>query len=221
MGEGRGEGKLKPMRTIHLDTIDSTNEEAKRRFLAGEITGLTCLSARCQTAGKGTQGRRWSSPEGAGIYLSVIHPGVDNEIPATTLFTLAAGVACAETLKNTTNLDVRLKPVNDLYIDGRKLGGILTETLIQQGKVRALITGVGINVRQRDHELDRDGIQPISLEELLPPHHFERLLADEIIDALAQSIDAWHTKIFQHRITEVESAWKRHQLPDTHLPIGC
>lgn len=209
------------MHYISLDTIDSTNEEAKRRFLAGAITELTCFHAQCQTAGKGTQGRRWSSPEGAGIYLSVIHTAVDNEIPATTLFTLAAGVACVETLKNTINLDVQLKPVNDLYVEGRKLGGILTETLIREGKIRALITGVGINVKQYKHALDRPDVQPISLEELLPPHQFERLFSDEIIETLASAIDAWHTRIFQRRILEVETAWKRHQLPGTQLPLGC
>ncbi len=194
--------------------VDSTNEEAKRLFLAGEINRPIGLVAKHQTRGKGTQGRTWVSPEG-GIYLSLIHPSNDNPIPMTTLFTLSAGIACVEAIKTVTNLTVQLKPINDLMVNRKKLGGILTETLVQQGQIRALITGIGINIKPVLSQLK---IQTTSLAEELPPHQYERFLTDRLIEALAYQVDDWHQKVFAQDTRAVESAWKSYQIPGSELP---
>ena len=138
------------MQLITLDTVDSTNEEAKRRFWANPTQAVPlCVVARQQTAGKGTQGRVWVSPPDAGLYLSYLHPLTEQQAacPLTTDFTLAAGVACVRAIQAVTGVTVQLKPINDLVVGRAKLGGILVESLIQQGRMRALITGVGLNIR--------------------------------------------------------------------------
>jgi len=117
------------MQSFHFDTIDSTNEAAKRMIEAGRLNGPGYLLAREQTGGKGRHGRIWLSPRDAGIYRSVVElPGRTVGTQAT-MFTLAAGVACVEALKETTGVEVKLKPINDLYARGAKLGGILTEAV--------------------------------------------------------------------------------------------
>ena len=169
------------------DKLDSTNEEAKRLLADGRITRPSLLRAESQTAGKGTQGRRWFSPPGAGLYCSVVHPfpgetltgHTQREIPLSPLFTLAAGVACAETIQELTGLGIQLKPINDLYVDGRKLGGILTESLISENHCKALITGIGINVFEHTAitdgcELEDRGNVPASLQGNIPSHLFSQ-----------------------------------------------
>ncbi len=205
------------MKIITLAEIDSTNEETKRLFLAGKVKDSLCIVAKTQTSGKGTQGRKWASPVG-GLYMSVVHSAEDNALPMTTFFTLAAGVACVEAIKDTTHLDVLLKPINDLMVEGKKLGGILTETLIQNGQIRALITGVGLNIQSVSEELD---IPVTSLQEELPPHLYERFFVDPLILALTHRIEYWHEKVRTQNMRAVETAWKTHQVPGSVMPLGC
>ncbi|MDO8632258.1 MAG: hypothetical protein Q7R41_17375, partial [Phycisphaerales bacterium] len=136
------------MQAFYFDSVDSTNDQAGRLLREGRIGDSAYVVARGQSAGKGNRGRKWASPDDAGIYLTVVdRPAHSDDDPRALnpaapvllhMFTRAAGVACAEMLRERTNVDVRLKPINDLYVDGRKLGGILTEAVIEQGCIRAL-----------------------------------------------------------------------------------
>jgi BirA family biotin operon repressor/biotin-[acetyl-CoA-carboxylase] ligase len=157
---------------LTFDSLDSTNEEA-RRWLQSH-TGNVVIRARHQTAGKGTQGRRWVSPEGAGLYFSIAQAfSEDQVVPITPLLTIAAGVACVKALKSLTQLEIQLKPINDLYLEGCKLGGILVESLVNGGRCSGLITGIGINILRREEiiascEQESRGNQPISLQDCIP-----------------------------------------------------
>ncbi|MBX2859772.1 MAG: biotin--[acetyl-CoA-carboxylase] ligase [Vampirovibrio sp.] len=190
------------MKKIHYQTIDSTNEAAKRLISGGEITETTVITADTQTAGKGTQGRVWVSEAGTGVYLSMVHLGnqIGSQItiPTTTDYTVAAAEACIEALDKTVGLRPTLKPINDLYVDGRKLGGILVESLVQQGLIYALVTGVGVNVKPVSLPLADERNTPVSLEEVLPPHQMERFFTDALIEAMVQQIDVAYTRIFQN-----------------------
>ena len=208
------------MKAYFYESLDSTNEEAKRLLAAGEITGPSYVLAKAQTAGRGTQGRTWVSPPGAGIYLTLIHPATQ-VIPLTTAFTLAAGVACAEALEEELALAVQLKPVNDLYANGCKLGGILTESLVQEGRVRALITGIGLNLRHVERafpEAEAARCTPISLQELLPPHQFERLLPQALVEVIAGRVNHWYAKAFEDTLSDLPEAYAARQLPGTVFP---
>lgn len=210
---------------FYYDAVDSTNEVAKQLVSEGKIDGLAYVYAATQTAGKGTQGRTWVSPPLAGLYLSIIHTGYIREIPVTPLFTLSAGVACVEMLKQTTGLQVCLKPINDLYFNQCKLGGILTESLVQEGVVKALITGIGINIFEANRPLPPGGqALPVSLEEILPPHFFAyreaKAIVDEMAAELASHVQFRHEQIMGGDSQSVISSWKQYQLPGTSLPEG-
>lgn len=155
-----------------LEVVDSTNEEAKRRFSSGDAPGPLLLLADAQTAGRGTRGRRWISPPGAGLYLSLLDPAPPGAAaPPTTDVVIAAAVACAEALE-ALQVPVGIKPVNDLVVDGRKLGGILAESIVRGGRVEALITGVGINLLAAPRDVEPP---PIALDALMPPERLARL----------------------------------------------
>ena len=130
---------------IHVyDSVTSTNSEAKRLALEGAADGTLVVSGQ-QTAGRGRLGRSFYSPK-EGIYLSVIiRPRFD--VSKSVLITCAAAVAVAESVKEIAGKDARIKWVNDVYVDDRKVCGILTEgiTDFESGQIETVIIGIGVN----------------------------------------------------------------------------
>lgn len=207
------------MQVFHLDSVDSTNEEAKRLIRAGRITEPAYVLAHEQTAGKGNQGRFWHSPKDAGIYLSVVEFAPNGDAPPSTLFTLAAGVACADVLREQTSLEVRLKPVNDLYLDGRKLGGILVESMVEAGALRAVVVGVGINTHRAARLLPDSQVPAISLEEAMSTVAFAGLDFGTIAANLVRAISSWNETCWMSHKERVRAAWSCLALPGAQCPV--
>lgn len=135
---------------IHCyDSIDSTNTAAKKAATQGAAAGTTLISD-FQTAGRGRLGRRFLSPAGTGIYLSVVlRPGC----PSGQLMhlTCAAAVAVCNAVTQCCGLRPGIKWTNDLIVGKRKLAGILTELSVNShtGLVDFAVVGIGINCCQR------------------------------------------------------------------------
>jgi biotin-[acetyl-CoA-carboxylase] ligase BirA-like protein len=206
------------VQSFHYGSVDSTNEEAKRLIRAGKITGPAFVLADEQFAGKGQFGRTWRSPSGAGIYLSVVDLPNAPLIAGISLLTLGAGVACIESLQRHTGIDVRLKPINDLFIADRKLGGILIETILRADRLEAIITGVGINLRRAHRQVDASAAQPISLEEVLDPPRFAKLDADALVADLVLSVHTWHRRVLAGDRKSLRTRWETVRLPGAALP---
>ncbi len=130
---------------VVYDEIDSTNNAAKQWAREGAPDGSAVIALR-QTAGKGRLGRSFYSPNATGIYLTVIlRPTLSVE--QSTLVTSAAAVATARAIERVTGISVKIKWVNDLYLGGKKLCGILAESaLLPGGKLDYLVVGIGVNV---------------------------------------------------------------------------
>ncbi len=128
-------------RALVVPETGSTNDDLLARLRSGD-TEPTVLAAIRQRTGKGRLGRGFDSEPG-GIYFSftVACPA---EEAAPHWLTPLAGVAAAETLREAFGLDVRIKWVNDLYLGGKKLSGILAESFFDGGTLRAVV-GIGIN----------------------------------------------------------------------------
>lgn len=128
------------------DSLPSTNTLLREEALAGAPAGRTII-ADTQTGGRGRMGRSFFSPPGSGIYLSVLYrPTPDSTLPQT--ITMAASVVIAQAIEAVTGQSVGIKWVNDLYLDGLKIAGILTEASvnIEAGGVDHMVLGVGINL---------------------------------------------------------------------------
>jgi len=126
-------------RQLWFAAVSSTSDVAADLAGRGAEEGLVVLADE-QTAGRGRHRRSWSSPPGAGLYVSVV---LRPPAPVSPVLTLAAGVAVAEGLAASTGLQVELKWPNDLHVSGRKLGGILAE-----GTSGHVVLGIGINVHR-------------------------------------------------------------------------
>jgi BirA family biotin operon repressor/biotin-[acetyl-CoA-carboxylase] ligase len=126
----------------YFSTIGSTNDVAARHAAAGDHE-CAVFVADAQTSGRGRRGRTWFSPPGAGLYVStILRPSRARERErAALLTTIAAGVAIAEGVARATGLRPSLKWPNDLYVEKRKLAGVLAE-----GVSDFVVLGYGINV---------------------------------------------------------------------------
>lgn len=129
---------------IVLDETDSTNDEAVRQLATGRATPFAVI-ARCQTRGRGRLGRAWHSETNGNLYVSVaFRPRVVPERMAA--FTLWMGLNLCELLANFAKVTPGLKWPNDILLDGRKVGGILTEARVDADQIRDLIFGLGLNI---------------------------------------------------------------------------
>lgn len=138
------------------DRLDSTNTQAKALARQGAPQG-TILIAGHQTAGRGRMGRVFQSPEGAGVYLSLI---LRPNCPPTQLMhlTCAVGVAMAQAVENAAGILPGIKWINDLVWEKKKLGGILTELSLdaKTGLVDYAVVGVGINCTQKLEDFSQE-----------------------------------------------------------------
>jgi BirA family transcriptional regulator, biotin operon repressor / biotin---[acetyl-CoA-carboxylase] ligase len=127
---------------IHYEEIDSTNSEAWRLIDCHKALANTVIIAKRQTKGRGQRGNIWQSDLG-GLFMSVI---LQPNLAAANAhqITLWSAWGIAKSL-NETGANVKLKWLNDLLIDRRKLGGILTETRIEAGEIRYAVVGIGLN----------------------------------------------------------------------------
>ena len=131
----------------HFPSIDSTNDRLKAMARQGAPHG-TVLLAEYQTGGHGRLGRSFHSPEGVGVYMSILlRP---NCAPAELMhLTCAAAVAMCDAVERTCGFRPGIKWTNDLVYNKRKLGGILTELgFSSKGALDYAIVGIGINCRQ-------------------------------------------------------------------------
>lgn len=126
---------------IHFDELDSTNTKCKEFAREGYPHGTVVIAA-CQTAGKGRLGRSFCSPKGTGLYCTVlIREGFD--ISTAGLITPCAAVAAAKAIEDVSGKKASIKWVNDIYMGGKKLCGILTEASLP----KYAVIGIGINLR--------------------------------------------------------------------------
>ena len=130
---------------IMLETTESTNTVAMELGKQGAAAG-TLVIAESQTKGRGRLSRTWISPKGTGLYFSIIlRPKLDLEdLPK---ITIAAGVAICKALEKATSVAPQIKWPNDILVDNKKCGGILTEAgPLTASDLPLVILGVGLNI---------------------------------------------------------------------------
>ena len=133
------------MKTIWLDTIDSTNSEALRRL--PELESGTVLVAREQTAGRGQRGNTWFSEPGQNLTFSLVLK--EPMAAADTIWlNYLVSVAVVDFLQSHA-IWCKVKWPNDVYVGTNKICGILIENALSGGQVAASVIGVGININQR------------------------------------------------------------------------
>ena len=162
-------------------SINSTMTDASRLASSGCASG-TVVGAEEQTAGQGRYGRIWHSEAGAGLYVSIAlrYAFTSNAMPAVTL---ALGLAVIEAILKATDLPCDLRWPNDVLIQSKKCGGILTQL---EGS--AIIAGIGINVNQASFPPELRNLATSLRMASGQAHSRERLLVE-----LVASVDSFCT----------------------------
>jgi BirA family biotin operon repressor/biotin-[acetyl-CoA-carboxylase] ligase len=139
---------------ITLRTVDSTNTLALELGEKGAPHG-TVVIADSQTKGKGRLGRTWVSPPGINIYMSLIlRPNIRSA--DATLLMMIASISCARALRDGTGLPITIKWPNDLMVNDKKMGGILTEIKSIGGRILFAVIGIGINANSDRNDFPPD-----------------------------------------------------------------
>lgn len=184
---------------IHLfQEVDSTNDEAAGLAARGAPEGVVVI-ADSQRRGRGRLGRRWASPGGVGLYLSVIlrPPIQPHEAPA---LTLLGAVAVADAVERTTGLDAGIKWPNDLIVRGRKVAGILGEIAAETSCLHHVILGIGINVNQTEADFEGELRQTASSLRIEAGHPVDRTAIGR---SLCESLDGWYDRFLSDGIAFV------------------
>ena len=136
--------KNKTLDVRFFDSIDSTNTALRTLADTGAKEGTVLIAAH-QTAGRGRRGRSFYSPEGTGLYMSILlRPTVNAQ--KLLHITPAAAVAAAQTFEEISGESAGIKWVNDVYMRQRKVCGILTEASTARDGARCVIVGIGVNL---------------------------------------------------------------------------
>jgi BirA family biotin operon repressor/biotin-[acetyl-CoA-carboxylase] ligase len=170
---------------VILAVTDSTNRVAMEMAENGAKHG-TVVVADAQTAGRGRMGRRWVSPAGKNLYVSLLlRPSVPT-VDAPRL-ALVAGVALADAVE-AVGVPASLKWPNDLYCGGRKAAGILAEMASDPDGVRHVVIGVGLNVNMEEADFPPDLRDTSTSLRIRAGRVFRR------VDVLARLLDAFGTR---------------------------
>lgn len=187
----------------YFSSIDSTNNEAKKLAQMGEKEG-TVVIAEEQTGGRGRRGRAWSSPFGMGIWVSIILRPQIPPVDAPGL-TLVAAVAAAKAVRSVTGLPVRIKWPNDLMLNSKKVGGILTELSAEIEVVNFIVVGIGINV---NNESFPEELKKIATSLKIEQTKKEKLDRVQLLCELLHRFEEEYLKFTGGRQKEILKQWR-------------
>lgn len=174
---------------IWFESTGSTNNDIKKIIRNSSAPVFDVICAGYQTEGRGRLGRNFFSPDG-GLYFSVAVPlsGKEKNIP---FMTLLAGLCVSEAINELCGVKTMIKWPNDIYLDGKKLGGILCELV--SGNIITAVAGVGINlsIKQEDIPRDlRDIMTSLAVGNIIPPQK------DALVEKIVGKLDAY---IYEHK----------------------
>ncbi|SKB00573.1 BirA family transcriptional regulator, biotin operon repressor / biotin-[acetyl-CoA-carboxylase] ligase [Caloramator quimbayensis] len=164
---------------IYLDKATSTNDIAKEMAEKGVPDGLIVIAEE-QTKGRGRMGRKWITGKGEALAVSILlRPDIEpNLCPSITSLIALSSV---KAIRKVTGFDIMIKWPNDLVLNNRKLGGILTEMTMEGMKVKYIIIGLGLNINQEDFDEDIKNIA-VSLKSFSGENFNRRIILSEILN---------------------------------------
>lgn len=188
-----------------LESCSSTQKVAKEWLVTNSFDGMLIVSEE-QTEGKGRLNRSWNSTKGKGLWMSwVIKPAIlPHEAPP---ITLVAALAVAQAIEQITALRVDIKWPNDLLIDGKKVGGILTELQSTPEQIEAIILGIGLNVNHQQEDFE-ESIQKIATS--LAIHHKTPIYRSQLLAEIALQLEVAIRQFEKEGFAPFREQWIRH-----------
>ncbi len=148
---------------VHLDSIDSTNNYAAKELLTKSLNEGTVFVAACQRSGRGQGQSTWESAKDLNLTFSIVLYPKRVEVVSQFSISKAISLGVTDFLSQQVG-GVSIKWPNDIYVDDKKIAGILIETAISAGKFTRAIVGIGLNINQEIFVSDAPN--PVSLKNL-------------------------------------------------------
>ncbi len=184
----------------HRVSIDSTNQEAMRQAKQGTASGSVWIADE-QTAGRGRLGRTWHTmPQSLAMSIMLRPTCPAEHMPQLSLVT---AVALHAALSHYSD-HVRIKWPNDVWIQGKKVSGILTEMCTQGRQVAAVVLGIGVNIQAPSTGWPDDIVQQVTD---VQSHHKHSVSRAEVASRILQSLDAWYDTFLQQGFAPIRQAW--------------
>ena len=206
-------------RIYYYPVVRSTNDLLREMAIRGEPAG-TIVITDFQSRGKGRLGRRWLAPAGSSLLFSVLFRP-DWPAEKANWLTMIGGLACAESISNQALLKTRLKWPNDIVVErqGRwyKLGGLLLEATMTEGRLDSTVLGIGLNVNMSEEQLPEAPTSASSLAIELGRNFSRLTLLAEILSKVEKLYEAalnglsphddWDARLMTHgRVVRVTRA---------------
>lgn len=189
-----------------LDRVDSTNTRLKQLAAQGAPEG-TLLLAEEQTGGRGTQDRRFHSPRGEGVYLSLL---LRPQAPVSDLRTLTAwtAVAACRGIESACGAPVEIKWLNDIVLQGKKLCGILVEAPLPErgGRPDFVVIGIGVNLAQSPETFQQQGLDGLATSLAIEGYTTRR---SQVALGLLQALERLYRDFPQKRTAYLEEYRRR------------
>ena len=166
---------------VRLDSVDSTNNYAAKELLTKSLNEGTVFIAACQESGRGTGQASWESAPGLNLTFSIVLYPKQVEISRQFYISKAISLGVADFLAKYIG-GVFIKWPNDIYVDDKKIAGILIETAISGGKFTRAIVGIGLNINQL--AFVSDAPNPVSLKNLTGETYELSLMLNELCACL-------------------------------------
>ncbi|WP_353989973.1 biotin--[acetyl-CoA-carboxylase] ligase [Pediococcus argentinicus] len=201
-----------------FNEIESTNKTAKQWLEDGKVEKDAVLIADQQTGGYGSHARKWSGDQ-SGLYCSVIFP-ISNTVPINPgAITMQTATVIAQTLNEVYFTDVKLKWVNDLILNQKKLGGILCELVTNlNNEIIGLVIGFGINISKQSVPIELKSIA-INLSENVSTDNNQKFLT-QVLDGIQKSYHSEQNASWLNDYKELSTMYQQMvevDLDDQHL----
>jgi BirA family transcriptional regulator, biotin operon repressor / biotin---[acetyl-CoA-carboxylase] ligase len=187
-----------------LESVDSTQDVAHQALLSGAREGAVFIAEQ-QLAGRGRLGRSWHSPQGKGIWMSfLVKPRISfKQAPH---MTLLISVALCRAIRRCTELDARIKWPNDILIGGRKVSGILVESIAEADAVLAMIAGVGVSANLDEEDFPEELRQKAT--SLKIERSGEAVSREDLIAAFFGQFEALYGLYASEGFAPIRSLWE-------------
>lgn len=193
-------------KVIHyFDEAGSTNSVLSRLADNGASEGTTVIADK-QTSGRGRLGRKWISPPGVNLYMSVLfRPAIAAwESP---LFTFLASIALVETIKKTGIRNTAIKWPNDVQIDGKKVAGVLTEMSPRGDRVDYVVVGIGVNINMTREQIKREMGETAKFATSIKENSGEDVDRAKFTGDLLLELESWYQTFNRRGKSSIIKAW--------------
>jgi BirA family biotin operon repressor/biotin-[acetyl-CoA-carboxylase] ligase len=188
---------------IKLDTVDSTNDYAKKLIRESTAKEGTVILADFQTKGKGQKGGYWESEKGKNLTLSFILNPSFLDVQKEFYLSMSVSIGIVEFLSQ-LQLNSKIKWPNDIYINNRKAGGILIENAVKNNIIASSVIGIGININQTEFKSIAPNPTSVSLE------LGKSVDLKDSLSLLLKNLDKWINILYDECYPKIRARYRRY-----------